>query len=220
MNMSHVRNQPSKHTNIATLPAFRAFNTHDLRRGLRAHVRKGDFACIPRLRRAGSPQMVAPECAKKQFRLRSAPSARTISADICAGTCANAISPAFRAFNTHDLRRGLCAQPFRLHFATSTRTISAEGCAGTAANAISPAFRAFDACDLRRGLHSRLTPFVPPSAFKETLNLEIFILEISRSDFHLEISCDYHKWNLLWPSQVKSSVSITEIYCDLHASAS
>ena len=91
-------------------------------------------------------------------RLYFAHSTRTISAEGCAGTGQIALSPAFRALDTRDLRRGLRAQPrSRLHFAHSTRTISAEGCARTAPIALSPAFRALDARDLRRGLRADRT---------------------------------------------------------------
>ena len=83
-------------------------------------------------------------------------STRTISAEGCAGTGQIALSPAFRALDTHDLRRGLRGQPdkshSRVHFARSKRTISAEGCARTAPIALSPAFRALDTHDLCRGL--------------------------------------------------------------------
>ena len=58
------------------------------------------------------------------------------------------ISPAFRALDTRDLRRGLRGiNPERgnhLHFAPSTRTIAAEACARPIQNAISPAFRALN----------------------------------------------------------------------------
>ena len=100
----------------------------------------------------------------------------TISAEGCAGEVQNALSPALRALDTHDLRRELrrtnpkrtltCISRPRharslqmvapdkskthshLHFAPSTRTISAEGCAGPGQNALSPAFPALDTHDL------------------------------------------------------------------------
>ena len=152
------------------------------------------LACISRTRRARSPQRVAQASAKSHSRLYFAHSTRTISAEGCADTRRIALSPAFRALDTHDLRRGLRGQPAnrtlacisrtrharsphrvartpgkshsRLHFAHSTRTISAEGCARAGQIALSPAFRALDTHDLRRGLHFRLTLFVPHSAFK------------------------------------------------------
>ena len=179
---------------IALSPVFRALDTHDLRRGLRAQPANGTLACISRTRHARSPQRVARAPGKSHSRLHFAHSTRTISAEGCARSRQIALSPAFRALDTHDLRRGLRAQPAnrtlacisrtrharspqrvarapgtshsRLHFAHSTRTISAEGCAGTRHIALSPAFRALDTHDLRRGLHFRLTLFVPPSAFK------------------------------------------------------
>ena len=179
---------------IALSPAFRAFDTHDLRRGLRAHRTNRTLACISRTRHARSPQRVARTPDKSHSRLHFAHSTRTISAEGCARTGQIALSPAFRALDTHDLRRGSRAHPAnrtlacisrtrharspqrvargpdkshsRLHFAHSTRTISAEGCAHTGQIALSPAFRALDTHDLRRGLHFRLTLFVPHSAFK------------------------------------------------------
>ena len=44
-------------------------------------------------------------------RLHFAHSTRTMSAEGCAGTRRIALSPAFRALDTHDLRRGLRGQP-------------------------------------------------------------------------------------------------------------
>ena len=140
---------------IALSPAFRALDTHDLRRGLRADRTNRTLACISRTRHARSPQRVARTAGKSHSRLPFAHSTRTISAEGCAGSRQIALSPAFRALDTHDLRRGLRAQPAnrtlacisrtpharspqrvargpdkshsRLHFAHSTRTISAEG---------------------------------------------------------------------------------------------
>ena len=179
---------------IALSPAFRALDTHDLRRGLRADRTNRTLACISRTRHARSPQRVARGPDKSHPRLHFAHSTRTISAEGCARSRQIALSPAFRAFDTHDLRRGLRADRTnrtlacisrtrharspqrvargpdkshsRLHFAHSTRTISAEDCAGSRQIALSPVFRALDTHDLRRGLHFRLTLFVPPSAFK------------------------------------------------------
>ena len=173
---------------IALSPAFRALDTHDLRRGLRGQPANRTLACISRTRHARSPQRVARAAGKSHSRLHFAHSTRTISAEGCAGSRQIALSRAFRALDTHDLRRGSRAHPAnrtlacisrtrharspqrvahsRLHFAHSTRTISAEGCARTGQIALSPAFRALDTHDLRRGLHFRLTLFVPHSAFK------------------------------------------------------
>ena len=179
---------------IALSPAFRALDTHDLRRGLRAQPANRTLACISRTRHARSPQRVARAAGKSHSGLHFAHSTRTISAEGCAGTRHIALSPEFRALDTHDLRRGLRGHPAHrtltcisrtrharspqrvarapgtshshLHFAHSTRTISAEGCARTGQIALSPAFRALDAHDLRRGLYFRLTLFVPHSAFK------------------------------------------------------
>ena len=95
-------------------------------------IRNRNFTSIPRTRHARSPQRVALRNPKTQCRPHSAHSTRTISAEGCASKSKNTISPAFRALDTHDLRR-------RLRFETK--------------NAISPAFRALDTHDLRRGLH-------------------------------------------------------------------
>ena len=138
-----------------------------------------------RPRHARSPQRVARTASKSHSRLHFAHSTRTISAEGCARSRQVALSPAFRALDTHDLRRGLRAQPAnrtlacisrtrharspqrvartpdkshsRLHFAHSTRPISAEGCAHTGQIALSPAFRALDTHDLRRGLRAHRT---------------------------------------------------------------
>ena len=66
---------------IAISPAFRALDTHDLRRGLHFEIQKRNFTCIPRTRHARSPQKVALRNPKTQFHLHSAHSTRTISAD-------------------------------------------------------------------------------------------------------------------------------------------
>ena len=42
----------------ATLPAFRAIDTRDLRRGMQFEIRKRNFTCISRTRHALSPQRV------------------------------------------------------------------------------------------------------------------------------------------------------------------
>ena len=166
---------------MSPVPAFRALDTHDLRRGLRAHRTNRTLACISHTRHARSLQRVACSFHKSRSRLRFAHSTRTISAESCAVISQIALSsPAFRALDTRDLRRGLrgnftnralaCISRTRharspqrvaraageshsrLHFAHSTRTISAEGCARSRQIALSPAFRALDAHDLRRGL--------------------------------------------------------------------
>ena len=117
---------------------------------------------------------------------------RTISAEGCAGTGQIALSPAFRALDTHDLR-GWCGHRTnrtlacisrtrharspqrvarawdkshsRLHFAHSTRAISAEGCARMGQIALSPAFRTLDTHDLRRELRVKS----PKRAFRTRL---------------------------------------------------
>ena len=97
---------------IAISSAFRALDTHDLRRGFHFELRNRNFTCIPRTRHARSPQRVALRNPKTQFHLHSAHSTRTISAEGCTSKSKNAISPAFRALDTHDLRRGFT---FRNH---------------------------------------------------------------------------------------------------------
>ena len=165
---------------IALSPAFRALDTHDLRRGRPAPNPKRALACVSRIRHARSAQRVAPDRVKTHSRLHFAHSTRTISAEGCPRQNQIALSPAFRALDTHDPRRGLPAPNpkrtpacisrirharsaqrvapdrvkthSRLHFAHSTRTISAEGCPRQNQIALSPAFRALDTHDPRRGL--------------------------------------------------------------------
>ena len=93
---------------------------------LRAAGNAINFTYIPRTQHARSPQRVARADTETQFRLHSARSTRTISAEGHPGKT--------RKSN------------FYLHSAPSTRTI-------TARNAISPAFLALDTHDLRRGWH-------------------------------------------------------------------
>ena len=115
MNMSHSSRQPSRRTKFVISPAFRAFDTHDLCRGLPVPNRKRNLTCISRLRHARSRQRVAPDRTKTQSHLHFAPSTRTISAEGCARQIQNEISPAFRAFDTHDLRRRLTFAMLRRH---------------------------------------------------------------------------------------------------------
>ena len=130
---------------IALSPAFRALDTHDLRRGLSRTGSNRTLACISRTRHARSPQTVAPD----RFQI--------------------AFSPTFRAFDTHDLRRGLrrtnpnrtlaCISRARharspqrvatdrdkshsrLHFVRSARTISAEGCVSWCSGGTAPGLK-------------------------------------------------------------------------------
>ena len=67
------------------------------------------LACISRARHARSPQRVARAPDKSHSRLHFAHSTRTISAEGCVRMGQIALSPAFRALDTHDLRRGLRA---------------------------------------------------------------------------------------------------------------
>ena len=118
---------------IALSPAFRALDARDLRRRLRGHGTNRTLACISRARRtlfsqrvartpdkshptlacisrtrhARSRQRVARAWDKSHSRVHFAHSTRTISAEGCAHTGHIALSPACRALDTHDLRRGL-----------------------------------------------------------------------------------------------------------------
>ena len=58
---------------IALSPAFRALDTHDLRRGLRRTKSNRSLACISRPRHARSPQRVAPDRDKSHSRLHFVP---------------------------------------------------------------------------------------------------------------------------------------------------
>ena len=113
---------------------------------LRPNRTSRTLACTSRPRHARSPQRVAPDRHKSHSRLHFAHSTRTISAEGCAHMGQIALSPAFRALDTHD------RSPHHLQFAHSTRAISAEGCAHMGQIALSPAFRALDTHDLPRGL--------------------------------------------------------------------
>ena len=64
---------------------------------------------------ARSPQRVATDRDKSHSRLHFAHSTRTISAEGCDGQRQIALSPAFRALDTHDLRRGLRFVAVRRH---------------------------------------------------------------------------------------------------------
>ena len=79
-------------------------------------------ARISRTRHARSPQRVARAAGESHSRLHFAHSTRTISAEGCAHSRQMARSPAFRALDTHDLRRGLRAQPANRTLACISRT--------------------------------------------------------------------------------------------------
>ena len=83
----------------APIVHFARLDTHDLR--------NRTLACISRARHARSPQRVARGPRQSHSRLHFAPSTRTISAEGCTRTAPIALLPAFRALDTHDLRRGL-----------------------------------------------------------------------------------------------------------------
>ena len=94
-------------------------------------------------------------------RLHVARSTRTISAECCAGSGQIALSPAFRALDTHDLRRGLRGRRTNRTLACISRTRHARSPQRVARawdkSALSPAFRALDTHDLCRGLRAHGT---------------------------------------------------------------
>ena len=106
--------------------AFRALDTRDLRRGLRADRTNRTLACISRIQHARSPQRFARIYDKSHSRLHFAHSTRTISAEGCARTEQIALSPAFRALDAHDLRRGLRADRTNRTLACISRTCHAR----------------------------------------------------------------------------------------------
>ena len=144
-------------------------STHDPHRGLPAAGTNRTLACISRTRHARSPQRVVPDRDKSHSRLHFAHSTRTIPAEGCPGPGQIALSPAFRALDTHDPRRGLpVTKPnrtlacisrtrharspqrvardktkshSRLHFAHSTRTISEEGCVSWRSGGTAPGLK-------------------------------------------------------------------------------
>ena len=97
-------------------------DTHDLRRRLHFEIRNRNFTCLPCTRHARSPQRVALRNPKSQFHLHSAHSTRTISAEGCTSKSKNTISPAFRALDTHDLRKGLHFEIQKRNFTCIPRT--------------------------------------------------------------------------------------------------
>ena len=100
-----------------------AHYTHDLRRGLRRDGTNRALACVSRARHTRSPlQRVARTPDKSHSRLHFAHSTHTISAEGCAHTGQIALSPAFRALDTHDLRRGLPARRTNRTLACISRT--------------------------------------------------------------------------------------------------
>ena len=147
--------------------------------------------------KVASSQLPAPQIAPRtnvvlpshQFSSSSSPDTPRTKVVLQSHQC----SPAFRALDARDLRRGLrghrtsrtlacisrtrhAGSPqrvvrawdkshSRLHFAHSTRTISAEGCARVGQIALSPAFRTLDTRDLRRGLRVKS----PKRAFRTRL---------------------------------------------------
>ena len=156
---------------MALSPAFRALDTHDLCRGLRADRTNRTLTCVSRTRHARSPQRVARTWDKLHSRLNFAHSTRTISAEGCARTDPIALSPAFRALDTHDLRRGLCTHRPKRTLACILRARRARSPqrvarAQTQSHSLSPAFRALDTHDLRRGLRARTGQIALSPAFR------------------------------------------------------
>ena len=135
--------------------------------------------------KVASSQLPAPQIAPRtkvvlesRQCLHFAHSTRTISAEGCARTGQIALSPAFRALDTHDLRKRLRADRTNRALTCILRTRQARSPQRVARGP--PVFRALDTHDLRRGLHFRLTLFVPPSAFKrEFIKWEMFFIRTS-----------------------------------------
>ena len=90
--------------------------------GPRTSYRNRNFTSISRDGHALSPQRVALRNRKSQFHLHSAHLTRTISAEGCTSKPKKAISPAFRALDTHDLRRGLHFEIKKHNFTCIPRT--------------------------------------------------------------------------------------------------
>ena len=140
--------------------AHSTLDTHDLRRGLRVHRPNRALACISRTRHSRSPQQVARAQTQSHSRLHFAHSTRTISAEGCARTDPIALSPAFRALDTHDLRM-LRAHRLNRTLACISRTRHARSpqrvarAAGKSHSRLHFEFRALDTHDLRRGLRGQ-----------------------------------------------------------------
>ena len=144
--------------------------------------------------KVASSQLPAPQIAPRtkvvlpshQFSSSSSPDTPRTKVGLQSRQC----SPAFRALDARDLRRGLrghrtnrtlacisltrhARSPQRVARAWdkshsrlhSTRTVSAEGCARMGQIALSPAFRTLDTRDLRRGLRVKS----PKRAFRTRL---------------------------------------------------
>ena len=73
-------------------------------------------ACISHIRHARSPQRVDHAQRVMQFRLGFAHPTRTIPAEGWPRSRTNAVSPRFRASDTHDPRRGLHTHPHKRSF--------------------------------------------------------------------------------------------------------
>ena len=113
---------------IATLPAFRAMDTRDLREGCAS---KSEIATLPAFRAMDTRDL----------------------REGCASKSEIATLPAFRALDTQDLRRVVLRnQKSQLyqHSAHPTRRISAESCTSKSEIATLPASRALDTRGLRR----------------------------------------------------------------------
>ena len=101
---------------IATLPAFRAMDTHDHHRGLHFEIRNRNFTSISRDGHGRSPQRVALRIQKNlnQLDQRFVRWTRTTSTEGRASKSEIATLPAFCAMDAHDCRR-------RLQFETEKR---------------------------------------------------------------------------------------------------
>ena len=145
---------------VALSPAFRALDTHDLRRGLRGQPANRTLATFRALARTISAEGCARTGHNRTLACISRTPGATISAEGCAGTGQICISRLHFAHSTRTISAEGCARQgtshSRLHFAHSTRTISAEGCSQPA-NRTLAAFRALDTHDLRRGLRADRT---------------------------------------------------------------
>ena len=129
---------------------YKSKRTNYNNKGLRSPQRVARAAnrtltCISHTPNAQSPQRVARAWGKSHSPLHFAHSTRTISAEGCARMGQIALSPAFRALDPHDLRRGLRAPRTNRTLACISRTRHARSpqrVARTCNKSLSPSFRA------------------------------------------------------------------------------
>ena len=114
------------------------------------------LACISRARHARSPQRVARAPDKSHSRLHFAHSTRTISAEGGAGIGQIALSPAFRALDTHDLHRGLRARGTNRTLACTSRTDLRRGLRAHGTNRTLAILHTRHACTISEGCASSL----------------------------------------------------------------